>query len=120
MDTDFLQKPVPRMNKFAGVNLTTPAFLIILIATILFVITSLMGIFAGRPEVILVTVVAYAVAIYSTYVVNCLTVGKCNMLAWILGILYFVLVGLVVLGYVLSLFKKGVKATVASYKATSM
>jgi hypothetical protein len=113
---DFLNKPVPQMKKFAGVSLTMPAFLIIMTATILFVITSLMGIFAGRPSVLFVTILAYAVAIYSTYVINCLTVGSCNLLAWILGILYVIMVGLVIIGYVISVFKKGIRATVASYK----
>lgn len=117
---ELLNKPVPRMTQFAGIRMTMPAFLVIMTATILFVITSLMAIFAGMPGVLFVTVLAYAVAIYSTYVVNCLTVGSCNLLAWILGVVYVVVVGLVILGYVMSLFKKGVKNTVSGYKGPMM
>lgn len=115
-----LNKPVPRMTSFANIQMTMPAFLVIMMATILFVLTSLMAIFAGKPAVLLVTVLAYAVAIYSTYVVNCLTVGSCNLLAWVLGVLYVVVVGLIILGYVFSVFKKGVRATVGEYKPPFM
>lgn len=111
-----LESPVPRMTKFGAFRVTMPAFLVILFATILFAITSLMAIFARKPAILIGTILVYAVAVYTTYVVNCLTVGSCNLLAWVLGVLYAVAVGLVILGYVFSLFKKGVKATVADYK----
>lgn len=111
-----LNKPVPRMTSFAGISMTMPAFLVILMATILFALTSLMAVFAGKPAILVATIIVYAVAVYTTYVVNCLTVGSCNLLAWVLGVLYVVAVGLVILAYVFSLFKKGVRTTVAEYK----
>lgn len=117
---DFLGKPVPRMTQFAGVRMTMPAFLVIMVATILFAITSLMAIFAGKASVLFMIVLAYAGAIYSTYVINCLTVGSCNLLAWILGVVYVIMVGLVIIGYVVSVAKKGYRATVAEYKPRTM
>jgi hypothetical protein len=115
-----LNKPVPSMTSFANFQMTMPAFLVIMMATILFVLTSLMAIFAGKPAILVVTVLAYAVAVYTTYVVNCLTVGSCNLLAWVLGVVYVIVVGLIILGYIMSVFKKGVRATVGDYKPPFM
>lgn len=111
-----LEKPVPQMTKFANINMTMPAFLVIMFATILFAITALMAILARKPGYLMGIIILYAVAVYTAYVVNCLTVGNCNLLAWILGVLYAVIVGLAILGYVSSLFTKGLGATVAAYK----
>lgn len=111
-----LEKPVPKMTKFANISMTMPAFLVIMFATILFAVSALMAIFARKPAHLMGIIVLYAVAVYSTYVVNCLTVGNCNLLAWVLGVLYAIVVGLAILGYVSSLFTKGLGATVAAYK----
>jgi hypothetical protein len=110
-----LDQPVPRTVHIGKLNMTMPAFLVILFATILFAVTALGAIFARKPMLLLVTIIVYAVAIYTTYVVNCLTVGSCNLLAWILGILYAIGVGLAIIGYVISVFTKGVSITAANY-----
>jgi hypothetical protein len=99
-----LEQPVPRMTKFANITMTMPAFLVILFATILFVVTALGAI------------VMYAFAVYTTYVVNCLTVGNCNLLAWVLAILYAIMVGLTILAYIGAVFTKGFSSAALGYK----
>ena len=111
-----LDQPVPRMTQSAKINMTMPAFLVILFSTILFAITAVGAIFAKKPILLVGIIAMYAFAIYTTYLVNCLTVGNCNLLAWILGILYAILVGLAILGYVVSVFLVGVSSTASSYK----
>lgn len=115
-----LNQPVPSMTTFASINMTMPAFLVIMFATILFVITALMSIIARKPTYLVGIIVFYAFAIYTTYVVNCLSIGNCNLLAWVLGVLYAVVVGFTILAYVFNLFTKGVGATVGAYKPGSM
>ncbi len=110
-----LDQPVPRMTQFAKVNMTMPAFLVIMFATILFAVTAVGAIIARKPAMLVGIIAIYAVAVYTTYVVNCLTIGNCNLLAWVLGILYAVVVGLTILGYVASMFTKGLGSTVAGY-----
>jgi len=115
-----LEQPVPRMTKFANVTMTMPAFLVILFATILFVVTALGAIFMKSPMMLVSVIVMYALAIYTTYVVNCLTVGNCNLLAWVLGVLYAVMVGLTILAYIAAIFTKGFSAAALSYKPKSV
>lgn len=117
---DILNHPVPRMTKFANITMTMPAFLVILFATILFALTALTAILAGKPMLLGAIIIVYAFAIYGTYVVNCLTVGSCNLLAWILSIIYIVGVSMTILGYTSGIFTKGMGATVGSYKPGMM
>jgi hypothetical protein len=111
-----LEQPVPRMTKFANITMTMPAFLVILFATILFVVTALGAIFAKSPMLLLTVIVMYAFAVYTTYVVNCLTVGNCNLLAWVLAILYAIMVGLTILAYIGAVFTKGFSSAALGYK----
>lgn len=111
-----LNGPVPRMTQFAKVNMTMPAFLVILFATILFAVTALGAMISRKPMLMVGSIIFYAFAIYTTYVVNCMTVGNCNLLAWILGILYAILVGLSVLGYISVVMTKGFDAANAGRK----
>ena len=115
-----LNQPVPRMTRFATINMTMPAFLVILFATILFAITAVGAILAKKPVLLVGIIAVYAVAIYTTYVVNCLTVGSCNLLAWVLGIMYAIVVGLTIIGYVVSVFSKGLGPTVGMYNPMKM
>lgn len=111
-----LNQPVPRMTKVGSITMTMPAFLVILFATILFSLIAITAILSGKPKMLVGVILMYAFAVYGTYVINCLTVGSCNLLAWIIGILYAVIIGLAILGYVASIFTKGMGATVANYK----
>ena len=115
-----LNQPVPRMTKFANISMTMPAFLVILFATILFALTAVTAVLAGKPMLLGGIIILYAFAIYTTYVVNCLTVGSCNLLAWVLGVLYAVMVGFAIIAYLGSIMKKGMGATVGSYKPGMM
>lgn len=104
------------MTQFAKVNMTMPAFLVILFATILFAVTALGAIIARKPMLLVSIILFYALAIYTTYVVNCLTVGSCNLLAWILSILYAIIIGLSVIGYVTMAMTKGFSVAATSQK----
>jgi len=115
-----LHQPIPRMTKIGAITMTMPAFLVILFATILFSLIAVTAILSGKPKVLVGAIMGYAFAVYGTYVVNCLTVGSCNLLAWIIGILYAIMIGLAIVGYVVSVFTKGMGVTVSNYKPGMM
>ena len=115
-----LNEPVPKMTKFANITMTMPAFLVIMFATILFVIMVIGAIIARMPMALLGSILMYALAIYTTYVVNCLTVGSCNLLAWVLGVVYAILIGLSVLAYVSSAYSKGFGVATKEFKMVGM
>jgi hypothetical protein len=115
-----LNEPVPKMTKFANITMTMPAFLVIMFATILFVIMVIGAIIARMPMALLGSILMYAMAIYTTYAVNCLTVGSCNLLAWVLGVVYAILIGLSVLAYVSSAYSKGFGVATKEFKMVGM
>lgn len=110
----------PPMIEMGKLKLTLPAFLTIISATILFILVAFMAIIAGKFNILIGSIISYAVAVYTTYIVNCLTVGKCNVIAWILGVLYLVIISLTIIAYLITLYRKGVRITVNKFKPLGM
>lgn len=70
-----------KMYKIGKVNLTQQALAVFIIGSLV----SLYGFFALRSKKgVIVSAVMFAYTCYSTYLVNCLSVGNCDILAWIL------------------------------------
>lgn len=86
--------------KIGKLEVTRQAFIVFVALTIPSVITAVLGIANASMLLVASSIFTFAVACYMTYVINCLVVGKCVVLSWILASLVVVFTLFNVIGMV--------------------
>lgn len=88
----------PKSMNFLGVNMTMPAYIVLIAGIVLVVIQTIFLISRSKrskmlPHVIIINIVLMLLlAALNVYIVNCLTAGNCNALAIIITGFYLLAV----------------------------
>lgn len=81
-----------KIYQIGSVSMTQPAFIIIVVGSILSVILLIGGLITKNTSVIIVSAITalclLGLTLYQAYIVNCTIVGNCKTLAWVLMAVY--------------------------------
>jgi hypothetical protein len=93
------------------VRMTMQAFIVLMVGVALTVGATIVALVARSPVFLFLALLLLGVFFYAAYAINCMVVGQCVALSWILVAsyliyLFFIIARLVALGSVLAMLKK--------------